>query len=670
MNNKTFRVLLIEDSPTDAHLVRETLKESLMPSFVLTHATRLDDGLAKLLREQFDLTVLDLALPDSHGLETFFTVRDHGPEVPIVILTGLVGDDMALRAFREGAADCLPKTYLFNGELARSLHYAIERTRLQPARQEAEAGRRNSENTPNLPGFLNRPTLTIGASVGEIAERKNRAVLQASEVSYRRLFETAQDGILILESETGRITDVNPFLTKLLGFSRAEMIGQTVGELSPFKDHVANEAMLAELQKQGYVRYEHLPLETKDGRKIDVEFVSNQYQAGGKSVIQCNVRDITARRQAEMVLTRLAAIVEFSDDAIIGKDLNGIITDWNKGAEKIFGYTASEMVGSSIMRLISADRHGEEYDILNKIKRGEPVMRFETLRQAKDGRLMEVSVTASPIKDRDGQIIGVSKVAHDIGKRKTAEKKFHQLNLELEERVLERTAELQALNLELETFSYSVSHDLRAPLRHITGFVKLLQKGVASSLSKTNLQYLTTISESAERMGELIDNLLAFSRVGRMELQKTEFDLAALVKETVGGFATETDERNIVWEIGPLPAVWADPVLLRLALVNLLSNAVKFTSTRVEAKIEIGCMSNGSGDTEIFIRDNGVGFDPKYIDKLFGVFQRLHSMEEFEGTGIGLANVKRIILRHGGRIWAKGAVDGGATFSFSLPTKP
>jgi light-regulated signal transduction histidine kinase (bacteriophytochrome) len=208
---------------------------------------------------------------------------------------------------------------------------------------------------------------------------------------------------------------------------------------------------------------------------------------------------------------------------------------------------------------------------------------------------------------------------------------------------------------------------LRAPLRYVLGFVEMLRKSAGTSLSEKDLDYLTTISKAAKRMGNLIDDLLAFSRIGRAELQKKDVDLDELVQDTLKDFQVETKGRNIGWEIQPLPHMRADRALLRMVLVNLMSNAVKFTGARAEAKIEIGSAPDGDGKTGIFIRDNGAGFDPKYTEKLFGVFQRLHSHDEFEGTGIGLANVQRIIHRHGGRAWAEGVVDGGATFYFSIP---
>lgn len=237
----------------------------------------------------------------------------------------------------------------------------------------------------------------------------------------------------------------------------------------------------------------------------------------------------------------------------------------------------------------------------------------------------------------------------------------------LEDRVAGRTAELEAANKELEAFAYTVSHDLRAPLRHIDGFLELLQRRMKGTLDERSQHYMTTISDSARHMGQLIDDLLAFSRMGRNEMIKTSVDLGALVEGVIREFAPETQDRTVNWHIASLPIVTGDRAMLRLVLVNLLSNALKFTRQRQPAEIEIGCLPNQDNEIIVFIRDNGVGFDMAYADKLFGVFQRLHLADEFEGTGIGLANIRRIVTRHGGRVWAEGKVNQGATFYVSLP---
>jgi two-component system, sensor histidine kinase and response regulator len=239
-------------------------------------------------------------------------------------------------------------------------------------------------------------------------------------------------------------------------------------------------------------------------------------------------------------------------------------------------------------------------------------------------------------------------------------------NAELERCVRERTAELESANKELEAFSYSVSHDLRAPLRHIDGFATLLADSAQSALSEEGRHYLSLINKSSSQMSRLIDDLLDFSRLGRAEMRRTHVNLQELLEKVVEELQPETVGRNIVWKKGPLPMVQADPSLLRQVLINLLFNAVKYSRPRDPAEIEIGCRSEAK-ETVIFVRDNGVGFDMRYAEKLFGVFQRLHSKEEFEGTGVGLANVRRIIARHGGRTWAEAKVDEGATFYFSLP---
>jgi signal transduction histidine kinase len=252
-------------------------------------------------------------------------------------------------------------------------------------------------------------------------------------------------------------------------------------------------------------------------------------------------------------------------------------------------------------------------------------------------------------------------------KRLAAEEALTRINEELEQRIALRTADLQVANKELEAFNYSVSHDLRAPLRHMAGYTERLQKQLVDHPNEKTHQYMTSIIAASKRMDMLINDLLAFSHLGRQELQKKKVNLNALVSGMVREIREEQRARKIDWEIDELPDVPGDQSLLRLAIFNLISNAVKFTSTRSETRIRIKCKDDEDHFT-CSIADNGVGFDMKYIDRLFGVFQRLHTRDEFEGTGIGLANVQRIISRHGGKVWAEGVVGQGATFYFTLPT--
>jgi signal transduction histidine kinase len=238
-----------------------------------------------------------------------------------------------------------------------------------------------------------------------------------------------------------------------------------------------------------------------------------------------------------------------------------------------------------------------------------------------------------------------------------------------QEELAKRAAELEAANKELEAFTYSVSHDLRAPLRHVLGYAELLQKQSSSILDDKARRYMAMILEASKRMGILIDDLLGFSRIGRAEARKTAVNLDLLVREVIAELGQDTKDRDIGWTIGALPVCYGDRSMLKLVLTNLLSNAVKFTRIRPRPKIEIGCADGKDNQVEVFVTDNGAGFDMQYVNKLFGVFQRLHRAEEFEGTGIGLATVQRIIHRHGGTVRAEGAVDQGATFYFSLPKR-
>jgi light-regulated signal transduction histidine kinase (bacteriophytochrome) len=259
--------------------------------------------------------------------------------------------------------------------------------------------------------------------------------------------------------------------------------------------------------------------------------------------------------------------------------------------------------------------------------------------------------------------VAVLETNNDITVRKRWENEIRGLNQQL----ARRSTELEASNKELEAFAYSISHDLRAPLRHMAGYAELLQKHSGSAMDDKGRRYMAMILEAAQRMGALIDDLLAFSRIGRAETRETMISMGQLVKEVQSEVLQDTEGRNLTWKVGALPDLYGDRSMLKLALVNLVSNALKFTRTRPAPEIEIGFSHQRSDDVVVFVKDNGVGFDMKYVNKLFGVFQRLHRADEFEGTGIGLATVQRIVHRHGGRVWAEGQIGCGATFYLSLP---
>lgn len=356
----------------------------------------------------------------------------------------------------------------------------------------------------------------------------------------------------------------------------------------------------------------------------------------------------------------LAAIVSSSDDAIVGKTVEGVITCFNPGAERIYGYTAAEVVGRPITVLCPPDRVGEIKEILDTIGRGERVVHRETIRQRKDGSTFPVSVTISPIHDGNGTLIGASSIARDISE---------QQQVRAAAQLRRRLDELERANRSLETFTYSVAHDLRAPLRALSGFSAALVEDCGDSLGQAGRGYAERIEAASEQMSLLIDDLLDLSRVARAEMHPQEIDLGAEVARIAGNLQSEEPGRRVTFKIQRPVRVLADRSLIRSALGNLVGNAWKFTSHQDDALIEFGTAPAGDASLCCYVRDNGAGFDAAYADKLFRPFQRLHPAGEFPGTGIGLASVRQIVERHEGRAWAEGAVGAGATFFFTLEAR-
>jgi PAS domain S-box-containing protein len=352
------------------------------------------------------------------------------------------------------------------------------------------------------------------------------------------------------------------------------------------------------------------------------------------------------------------------DYAIIMLDSKGNVQTWNEGAQRIKGYLPEEIIGKHFSIFYSLE-DAESGKPAQELAAAEAAGRVENegWRVRKDGSRFWARVVLTALRDDAGKLVGFTKITRDESERKEAEEAMKRLNEALER----RQAELEAANKELEAFTYSVSHDLRAPLRHVDGFSKMLLEESGAELSEDAKRYLGFVREGVIQMGQLVDDLLALARVGRKELSVQVTGLNSLVDEVMAEQNRDNPSRVLEWKVDSLPFVECDPALMKQVFANLLSNAVKYTRPRAKAVIEVGVARN-NGEPAIFVRDNGVGFSMKYANKLFGVFQRLHRAEDFEGTGVGLATVQRIIHKHGGRIWAEAAVDQGATFFFTTGT--
>ncbi len=917
MINRAMNILLVEDNPADARLVQEMLAEANGLAPHLERADRLSQALTRLRQGGIDVVLLDLSLPDSHGLDTLRRLRAGAPEVTVIGLTGHHDESAAIAAVEAGAEDYLVKGRFDREVLTRALRYAMARQRAEAAlTRERDLLSTFMDNVPDLIYFkdaasrflrVNRAQAEVlgvdpeeavgktdfdfftpehaqaayadeqqiirtgrpivgklerirtasgkflwvsttkvarrdssGQIVGTFGVTRDISEARRAQGELEQFFMLAQD-MLCIAGFDGYVKRISPVCEKIFGYTPEEVQAQ------PFLTFVHPEEhpkWLAELQKlsAGGVTHEfESRARCRDGSYKWILW--NAAADLGEGLIYASGRDITERKEAELASQALlASIVQSSEDAIIGKDLDGRIVSWNKGAERIYGYTAEEVLGKPISILMPSGRAEELAQIMARLKRGEAIPAHEADRMAKGGKRLSVSVSISPLRDADGRVTGASAIARDITEQKRAEAALQRnisfvkllqrvamaanqatsvkeaiqqclelicahigcpighacllaadpaaglspttlwhldpgasfetfrrsveagdsllaaslvasvrntgrpvwaadtesdvhfqgavlarrcgirsgfcfpvlagtevvgvlaffstallerddaclevmahvgtqigrvverqraedairkLNEDLDRRVRDRTAELEAINKELEAFTYSVSHDLRAPLRHIDGFSKILMDEYTPRLPPEAQKYLERVRLGAQHMGRLVDDLLRLARVGRQGLALADTSLDALVHDVIQNLQGEASGRQVEWKVGCLPRVTCDPALIKQVFQNLLSNALKYTRTRPQAVIEVNCAS-GDGEDIFVVRDNGVGFDMKYADKLYGVFQRLHRSEDFEGTGVGLAIVQRIIHKHGGRVWAEAEPDKGAAFFFTL----
>ncbi len=453
--------------------------------------------------------------------------------------------------------------------------------------------------------------------------------------------------------EDGTILWANEAELRLLGYSRDEYVGHNIIEFHVDEPLIRD--ILRRLRGNEQINGCEARLRCKDGSIRYVSINSSVYRHDGRFVhTRCVTLDISERKKSEEVHQRLAAIVESSDDAIVSKDLNGIIKSWNRGAERIFGYTAEEIVGKHISILAAPGRVDEIPDILRRLARGERIDHYQTKRKTKDGRILTVSLTISPIRDASGTIVGASKVARDITQREQQERE-----------ILRANAALTRSNADLQQFAYSASHDLQEPLRMVATYSELLRREFGGKLGPSGDQYINYTIQGALRMEELLKDLRAYTIASTAEQAPPEdIDAAAILAKALASLEAAIKESGASITSAALPRVHIHDFQLQQLFQNLIGNAIRYRSSE-PPRIHVAAVSRDS-DWLFSVQDNGIGIDSQYKEQIFGLFKRLHSSAEYPGTGLGLAICQRIVEREGGRIWVESEPGRGSTFFFTV----
>ena len=475
--------------------------------------------------------------------------------------------------------------------------------------------------------------------------------LTGADQYYRTLVETMNEGTIVL-LPCGIIGYSNRTFAEMVGTKLEQVVGSSFTRFLPAEQWPAFKALLERTGKSRL--WAEFTLCTGDGNLVPVQLSVQQPEGNALGGFCLVITDLTEQKKREQMQAHLAAIVESSDDAIISSTLDGIIVSWNRGAELLYGYTSQEVIGRYISLLVPPSRAGEVADFLERIKRRESVERFETVRVRKGGRELRVALSISPIKDPAGSVTGASAIARDITDRKRAE-----------EVLARRTEELARSNAELEQFAYVASHDLQEPLRTVANFAQLLLKRYRGKLDAKADDFIDFIVDGVTRMQGLINDLLAYSRVGNRGKESGPADSAALLRQALENLQAAVEESGAQITCERLPVVNCDGGQIMQVFQNLVGNSIKFRNGP-PPRIHVG-VERTAAEWVFSVRDNGIGIDPQYAGRIFEIFQRLHAQREYPGSGIGLAIARKIVERHGGRIWVESKLQQGATFFFTLP---
>jgi PAS domain S-box-containing protein len=592
--------------------------------------------------------------------------------------------------FRYEASEVIgrPITVLIPPEHLHEENFILERIRRGERVQHFETVRRRKDGSLvdislTVSPIRNAGGRIIGASkvARDISEqRQARERLRQSEERFRVTLSSIGDGVIATDSE-GRVTFMNRVAERLTGWDAKDALGASLGRVfhilaeenrQPLENPVKRVIEAGTATGLG----NHTLLVAKDGgeRPIDDSAAPIRTLDGRVTGVVIVFRDATRQRAAEATARKLLALVECSDDAIYSADLEGRITGWNPAAERMFGYTQEEVLGRSLSLMLPAERADEEAKIVSRIRQGERVAHFETVRQRKDGSRVDVSLTVSPLKDSSsGGLIGISKIARDITERKAMEQELARAHAELEDHarnleklVNERTAKLQHTIADLEAFSFTVSHDLRSPLRSMEGFAQALLMDYSNKLDATGREYLERIAHSAMRMDKLILEVLTYSRIGRGELTIAPVDLDSLMEEIMTTYPAIGATGAEITIDRPLDSVLGSQASLAQCISNLLNNAVKFVLPGARAKVRIWTERRNS-HVRLFVQDKGIGIPENLHSRIFEPFQTAHPNAGYDGTGMGLAIVSKAMQRMNGNVGVESREGQGSTFWLQLP---